>query len=71
MNEENELEELPEETKRVLVVVYKLANGQVGRPVKEKDIEAEIVDKGIFEMTQEEFNEYHRNAVKEVKANTN
>lgn len=65
------MQKLSRNEHRTLVVVYKLAKGMVGVPVKEDDIYEEITNKQIYEMTDEEFDIYHKQVLAEVKLNQN
>ncbi|HVI42698.1 MAG TPA: hypothetical protein VM577_18845 [Anaerovoracaceae bacterium] len=65
------MEKLTENEHRTLVVVYKLAKGMVGVPVSKEAIYEEITNKKIYEMTDKEFDTYHKQAIAEAKLNQN
>lgn len=63
--------DLPKNAFRTLIVIHKLAKGMVGYPVLEEDIEKEITNKRIYDMTDEEFSAYHKQVLAEIKLNQN
>jgi hypothetical protein len=60
-------EPLEEDAKRVLLVLYRLSKGTPGVRVHRHAIFAECERLKIFEMSDEEFDRFHRQTVREYE----
>lgn len=62
---------LTREQFRLLTVVYKLAKGKTDLPVHEDDIAAELERSGVLDMTDKEFDQWHKKVVENIKHSQN